>query len=301
MKLLIAFVCLTLNLVPVWANPIAVNIVWGFSPNNSITNYTRHIIHQANLDQNKYVFNLEVKSGAAGLIAAKQVLADTNNKKVSILMTTDAFFVRPYLFANPGYTFDEFDLLYQFAQVPMALVMKKERKFEDLLQQKSLTLSIIGPGSFTHVMAQQFSDGHSKDTVLVAYPGPREAVKDVVGGDLDLAFDFVSSVVGDPKLEIVGITGSQSSSGLKRISDINKKYYSFNNLNLGVYYLMSRQAPTDTMNEIKNILLQAQIKSKPLQQSMKNDYATLGETDEKFYQERIKQIARLTSGMAKVD
>ena len=93
------------------ANPINVNIVWGFSPNPSVVNYTRHIIQQANQDQKKYLFLLEIKPGAAGLIAAKQVLQDTENKKISVLMTTDAFFVRPFLFKNPGYSFDQFDIL----------------------------------------------------------------------------------------------------------------------------------------------------------------------------------------------
>lgn len=290
-------------LMPIWAkaNPINVNIVWGFSPSNSVANYGRHIIQQANQDQKKYVFNLDVKPGAAGLIAAKQVLQDSENKKISVLMTTDAFFVRPFLFKNPGYSFDQFDLVYQVAQVPLALVMNKNRKFDTLIKKSSVTVAMIGPGSLTHVMAEQFSRGTAGKTILVGYPGPREAVKDVLGGDLDFAFDLISSVVGDPNLEILGITGNQAFAGLKRISDLNPSYQNFDNLSTGVYFLVSSKTNTATTAEIKNILMQAQAKSTAFASAIKADYARSGNLSPKLYQERLKQIESLTSGMEKLE
>ena len=283
------------------ANPINVNIVWGFSPNNSIINYTRHTLQQANQDQKKYVFNLELKPGAAGLIAAKQVLQDAENKKISVLMTTDAFFVRPFLFKNPGYSFDQFDLIYQIAQVPMALVINKNRKFDTLVKNPSVTVAMIGPGSLTHVMAEQFNRGIVGKTILVGYPGTREAVRDVLGGDLDFAFDFISSVVSDPNLEIIGITGNQSYPGIKRIADLNQTYQSFDNLSVGIYYLISAKTNSAVASEIKNILLQAQAKNPAFTSALKSDYAKLGNTSPKFYQERIKQIETLTSGIEKLE
>jgi tripartite-type tricarboxylate transporter receptor subunit TctC len=283
------------------ANPINVNIVWGFSPNPSVVNYTRHIIQQANQDQKKYLFQLEIKPGAAGLIAARQVLQDTENKKISMLMTTDAFFVRPFLFKNPGYSFDQFDILYQIAEVPMALVMNKNRKFDVLIKKPSVTIAMVGPGSLTHVMAEQFSRATVAKTILVGYTGPREAVKDVLGDNLDFAFDFVSSVVSDPNLKIIGITGNQSHPGLKRISDISQTYQSFNNLNLGVYYLVPAKTNHAIFSEIKTILLQAQSKNSGFITAVRSDYAKTGDTSPKFYQERIKQIENLTSGMEKLE
>lgn len=301
MKSLLIFIFCALSPVLAKANPVNVNIVWGFSPNNNIVNYARHIIQQANQDQKKYIFNLELKPGAAGLISAKQVLQDVENKKISVLMTTDAFFVRPFLFKNPGYSFDQFELMYQVAEVPLALVMKKNRKFDSVIKKPSVSVAMIGPGSLTHVMAEQFARGLAGKTILVGYPGPREAVKDVIVGDLDFAFDLISSVVSDPNLEIIGITGNQAYPGLKRISDINSNYQNFDNLNLGVYYLVSAKTNTAVSGEIKNILLQAQTKNLGFSTALKSDYARSGSTSPKFYQERIKQIENLTSGMEKLD
>jgi tripartite-type tricarboxylate transporter receptor subunit TctC len=286
------------------ASPINVNIVWSFPASVSVLNYTRTIIQQANQDQNKYFFTLDIKPGAAGSIAARHTLQEARNKKLTILATTDAFFVRPYLYKNPGYSFEDFSMLYQVAQVPLALVAKKGRKSDDIMKNPHVTLSIIGPGSFTHAMAEQIKQTDPDKIILVGYVGTREAVKDVIGGDLDLAFDFVSSVIGDDKVEILGTTGNKNISGHKTLSDLNKNYNNFAQMNMGIFYLYPNQISPKVADEIKTVMIRAQTNNIAFSNALKFDYGFVGDVSgnqQKLYQKRINEMRNFTSGIEKLD
>lgn len=288
----------------VMASPVNVNVVWSFPASISVLNYTRAIIQQANQDQNKYFFTLEIKPGAGGSIAARHTLQTARNKKLTILATTDAFFVRPYLYKNPGYTFEDFSMLYQVAQVPLALVAKKEHKFDDIMKKSNVTLSYIGPGSFTHAMAEQIKKVNSDKIILVGYMGSREAVKDVIGGNLDLAFDTVSSVIVDDKVEILGTTGNKNISGLKKLSDLNKNYANFTQLNMGIFYLYPNQMSFEVANEIKSIMVRAQTNNTDFANALKFDYGSVGnvsDNQQKLYKKQIYEMHNLTSGIEKLD
>lgn len=286
------------------ATPVTVNIIWGFSPSVSAFNHARHVVHQANENQKKYLFTLDSKPGAAGSIAARQVLTDVQNNRISILMTSNAFFVRPYLYKNPGYRFDDFNLLTWNTEVPIALVMKKGRNFEDILRQPSINLSMAGTGSMTHVMAEQFRRMYPQQVNLIGYNGTREGVRDVIGGNLDLAFDLLGSVVGDDKIEIIGITGNNNL-GYKRLADLGPQYSDYKVMSLGIYFLVPKQMPASTVTELHAIISKAQQDSGYYKTAVQKDFGTAqnlpSKDNEKIYQTHIEQLKRLTRGMEKFD
>jgi tripartite-type tricarboxylate transporter receptor subunit TctC len=183
----------------------------------------------------------------------------------------------------------------------MVLVAKKDRKLDDLLKQPSVSLSTIGHGSLTHVMAERFKRLQPEKIILVGYTGPREAVKDVIVGDLDLGFDFLGSVINDDKLEIIGITGDRTINGIKKIADLNKRYADFKQLDLGIFYLIPKNLNSDTANELRSILLNAQSKSTAFKDAVKNDFGTIDNYSPNIYQTRIEELQKLTMGMEKLD
>jgi tripartite-type tricarboxylate transporter receptor subunit TctC len=286
------------------ASPVTVNIIWGFSPSVSAFNHARHMVQQANENQKKYQFVLDSRPGAAGLIAARQVLTDNQSNRITILMTSNAFFARPYLYKNPGYTFDDFSLLAWNTEVPIALVMKKGRNFEQILRQPVINLSMVGTGSMTHVMAEQFRKMYPQQVNLIGYHGTREGVKDVIGGNLDLAFDLLGSVVGDDKVEIVGITGNNSF-GYKRLADLGPQYSEFKNMGLGIYFLVPRQMPVSLVTELHAVISRAQQDSSQYKTAVQKDFGTVLnfplKDNPKIYQNHIDQLKRLTRGMEKFD
>lgn len=294
-----------LNVQVAQANPINVNIVWGFSPAVPAFNHTRILVQQANENQKKYQFNLDFKPGAAGSVAARQVITDVQANRLSVLMSSNAFFVRPYLFSQPGYSFNDFNLLSWTTDSPLALVMKKGRKFEDILKQSHITVAVVGMGSMSHVMAERLRQQYPKQIALVGYPGTREGVRDVLGGHVDLAFDFLGPVVEDDKLEIIGTTGTNSIIGLPRLSDLGSQFSDFRIMNLGIYFLIPRQFPTQTAIEIYDIFSQAQRDSTAYKNAVKKDFGTFPDSNyknnEKLYQMNINQLKRLTADMHKVE
>jgi tripartite-type tricarboxylate transporter receptor subunit TctC len=286
------------------AAPVTVNIIWGFSPSVSAFNHARHVVHQANENQKKYQFTLDARPGAAGSIAARQVLTDVQNNRISVLMTSNAFFVRPYLYKNPGYRFDDFSLLTWTTEVPMALVMKKGRNFEEILRQPTINLSMVGTGSMTHVMAEQFRKTYPQQVNLIGYHGTREGVRDVIGGNLDLAFDLLGSVVGDDKVEIIGTTGNHNL-GYKKLSDLGPQYSDYKIMSLGIYFLVPQNMSAPTVTELHAIIAQAQQDSGHYKTAVQKDFGTALnfplKDNKKIYQNHIEQLKGLTRGMEKFD
>jgi tripartite-type tricarboxylate transporter receptor subunit TctC len=304
LKILVSMLCV-LNISLAQASTINVNIIWGFSPSVNAFNHARLLVQQANESQKKYQFNLDFKPGGAGSIAARQVITDVQSNRVSILMTSNAFFVRPYLYTLPGYSFNDFELLSWTTEVPIALVMKKGRKFEDILKQPHITVAVAGMGSMSHVMAERLRQAYPNQITVVGYPGSREGVRDLTGGHIDLAFDLLGSVIEDDKVDIIGITGNNSLSGLSRLADLGPRYSDFKIMGLGIYFLIPRQVPTQTTIELYDIILQAQRDSAAYKNAVKKDFGIFLDStykdNEKLYQSNINQLKRLTASMQKLD
>jgi tripartite-type tricarboxylate transporter receptor subunit TctC len=182
--------------------------------------------------------------------------------------------------------------------------MKKGRNFEQILRQPTINLSMVGIGSMTHVMAEQFRKMYPQQVNLIGYQGTREGVRDVIGGNLDLAFDLLGSVVGDDKVEIIGITGNNSF-GHKRLADFGSQYSEFKGMGLGIYFLVPQQMPTSLVAELHAVITRAQQDSNHYKTAVQKDFGSAPnislKDNGKIYQNHIEQLKRLTRGMEKFD
>ena len=177
--------------------------VWAFNIANVQGSYYRALLEQANQNQTKYQFIPEHRPGAGGSIAAGHVL---NSERIVLLGTATAYFVRPYLYSTAGYTFDQFRPVYLIANSPVALTTRN-KDLRTILSQDRIAIGTAGPGSGTHLYALKFKARHpDKNIVIVPYKSSTEAVQDVLGGHIDLTYEFL----GDAEsrgVRILGTTG----------------------------------------------------------------------------------------------
>jgi tripartite-type tricarboxylate transporter receptor subunit TctC len=243
-----------------------VSSVWAFNIANLQGSYYRALLEQANKNQKTYLFVPESRPGAGGSIGAIQVV---NNEKLSLLGTAAAFFVRPYLYDNAGYTFDQFKPVYLIANSPVALTTK-HKDLKTILSQSKISIGTAGPGSGTHLFALKFKENHpDKEILVVPYKSSTEALQDVLGGHIDLAYEFLGDAEAKG-VKILGVTGTVKIKNYPLMKDIG---YANNAELTGVYHiLVKKDVPDAVVKELREIFNQAE-KSVKFQELYKSDYS----------------------------
>jgi tripartite-type tricarboxylate transporter receptor subunit TctC len=239
---------------------------WAFNIANVQGSYYRALLEQANQDQKKYQFVPEHKSGAGGSIAAGYV---ASHERMALLGTATAYFVRPYLYDNAGYTFDQFRPVYLIANSPVALT-SRNKDLRTILAQDRIAIGTAGPGSGTHLYAIKFKDRHpDKNVVIVPYKSSTEAVQDVLGGHIDLTYEFL----GDAEAKGVRILGTTGPTKIKDYAQLKDMGYPDAVDYIGIYHiLVKKNTPDEVVRELRVIFAQAE-RSARFQELYRSDYS----------------------------
>lgn len=240
--------------------------VWAFNIANVQGSYYRALLEQANQNQTKYNFIAEHKPGAGGSIAAAYV---NNSDRIVLLGTAAAFFVRPYLYDNAGYTFDQFKPVYLIANSPVALT-SKSKNLKTILAQDKISIGTAGPGSGTHLFALKFKERHpEKNIVVVPYKSSTEAIQDVLGGHIDLAYEFL----GDAEAKGVRVLGTTGTKKIKNYPMLKDMGYPDNAELIGVYHILVKKDVSDeVVRELRAIFNEAE-RSTRFQELYQSDYS----------------------------
>lgn len=275
----------------------SINVVWAFSISNVPGSYFRATLDEANRIQKKYQFIPEHKPGAGGEVAATYV---KEQKNITMLGTAAAFFVRPYLYPVK-YNFNQFKPIHVMALAPVALVTKQGRTLEDILRQDNISIGTAGGGSFVHLVALKFQEYlPGKKITLVGYKSSTEAMQDVLGGHVDLAFEFLGDAEAR-NAKILGITGSHKIKNYPLLKDIG---YPNQETLTGMHLILAKaDMPPDIYKEIKDIFTEAE-KNQAVQNLYASDYSSKPRqrlrTPEEYdiwYTQTIKQFEKLTKGV----
>jgi tripartite-type tricarboxylate transporter receptor subunit TctC len=252
-KILFAFFIFTTC--PAWAST-TVWVVWPFGASSTLLNYTRALIHKANQDQDRYNFVLDIKPGAGGAVGAAHVKNMVDNGQVAVLATSDAFFIRPLLYIKTSnYKTEDFKLLVPLAVAPMALVGRSGVSLESIIKKDKSSIGTTGLGTATHVMAEQVHR-RSKDMVVVPFRDPPESVKEVIGGQTDLALETLSLALNNPKLIIYGITGRQKLDKIRNLHEMG--FEEMADLDIKSFIVSPVNMSHVRFQDIQNILIAAQ-------------------------------------------
>lgn len=272
---------------------------WAFNIANVQGSYYRALLEQANLNQTKYQFVPEHKPGAGGSIAAGYVLG---NDKLALLGTATAYFVRPYLYDNAGYTFDQFKPVYLIANSPVALT-SRNKDLRTILAQDRIAIGTAGPGSGTHLYAIKFKEYHpNKNVVIVPYKSSTEAVQDVLGGHIDLTYEFLGDAEAKG-VQILGVTGKTKIKNYPMLKDMG---YPNNADFVGIYHILVKKNVSDeVVRELRIIFAEAE-RSARFQELYRSDYSfkPVLKTDQDYtdwYNNNIKTYRNLITRDMKLD
>jgi hypothetical protein len=243
-----------------------VNAIWSFNIANTQGTYFRLIMDESNKLQSKYQFIADSKPGAGGQIAATYV---ADQKPVTLLGTTYAFFIRPNLYQVP-YKYDQFQIVHVMTIAPPALVTKN-KTLKEILAKEKISIGTAGPGTGTHLNAIKFKESlPNKDIVIVPYKSSTDAVKDVMGGHVDLTFEYL----GDAEsygARILGVAGTAPVKNYALLKDIG--FSNQADMVNSYFILANNSASAEQVKELRKLFTRAE-KNKSVQELYAKDHST---------------------------
>lgn len=274
-----------------------ITVYWPFGIGDPVVTNLRALFDKANQIQNEYNFLIVAVPGAGGAIAARKTIT---SQEPAVLATTSAFFVRPMLFSDSGYTFDEFKPSLVMSSSPFALVANN--KFDNTWSG-NLSIGIAGIGSTTHIIGEKIKQQYPKLTI-VPYKGLSDSTNDVIAGHVNLSFNLIRAAEQYPDIKILGITGTNRIKDYKLLRDIGIQGVEHAVINV-VVVRPGTMSPTVSAR-IDEILKQANDDNPKLMEIYKQDSTTAyslktqAQRDE-WYQRQIHELKKLTKGIKIVE
>ena len=278
-----------------------VTIYYAFSPADSIANYGRTLVQEANRIQTKYNFMFDTKPGAGNAIAANHVKSTPN----TILFTSSAFFIRPEFYPNESYEVKDFREFMPFCTSPVAISSVKYKSWDEVPKDKPLNIGVSGLGVTTHLISLQIVDKYP-NAQAVPFKSTSEAFMALISGSLDFSLGFLTdhhAWASDParkvQTHVLGITGAKPMLGYKPIAGMG-----FNpvvrSLNIPHHMVVPTTTPDAKFKEWRAILTQA-VQAKTVLDSYKADMCEpliLKDTElDTWYNEQHQKWKKLTAGV----
>jgi tripartite-type tricarboxylate transporter receptor subunit TctC len=164
---------------------------------------------------------VENKAGAGGTIGADQVVKSAADGYTLLMGSNSTFSVAPALYPkNPYHPLKDFAPVASIASGPFVLVTSgaaQDRSAKDLVARAKaspgkLTMSSAGTGSSNHLVGELFQETAGVKFTHVPYKGSGQALTDLMGGQVDLHFDQITSAAGhiqSGKLRALMVTAPQ--------------------------------------------------------------------------------------------
>jgi tripartite-type tricarboxylate transporter receptor subunit TctC len=175
---------------------------------------------------------VENKSGAGGNLGVDAV-AKAPADGYTMVITSIGMVTNRYLYAKLGHDPQkDFAPVSQLAVVPNVLVVNpakvKARTVRDLVaearaQPGKLTYASAGNGTSIHLAGELFTSMTGTEMQHIPYRGSGPAVSDLLGGQVDMMFDSVSSArphVQAGKLVALAVTTSKRSSAMQDVPTV---------------------------------------------------------------------------------
>jgi tripartite-type tricarboxylate transporter receptor subunit TctC len=211
----------------------SVSIIWPFNIAGAQSAYSRLAIETANANQRDYVFYLENKPGAGGVIAVRHTI---NANKTTLVSHSSSFFLRPLFFPNESYNVEDVKpVLVQAINQPLAVISTKYTSLEELKKQPRLTVGMQN-GGITQAISEQLAKLlPNTELIFVPFNGTFDATQSMLGGHTDLSVDMLRDIrqwIAIGKVKVIGLTGPKSigdlksfkSQGISNFENISQNY-----------------------------------------------------------------------------
>jgi tripartite-type tricarboxylate transporter receptor subunit TctC len=209
----------------------AIRWVVPFPPGGAMDSIARTVGEQLQRRFNQTVI-IENKPGAGGNLGV-DLVAKAPADGYTMLITSIGMATNRHMYAKLTYDpLKDFAPVSQLAVVPNMLVVNPTRvtakSIAELIAAAKanpgkLTYASAGNGTSIHLAGELFASMAGVDILHVPYRGSGPAVSDLIGGQVDMMFDSISSArphVQTGKLRALGLTTAKRSSSMAEVPTI---------------------------------------------------------------------------------
>jgi len=176
-------------------------------------------------------FVIENRPGAGGNIGAEAV-AKSPADGYTIMITSIGMATNKALYSRLGYDpVKDFAPVSLLAVVPNVLVVRADspaKSVKDVLEMArknpgKLTYASAGNGTSIHLAGEVFASSAGLNILHVPYKGSGPAITDLLGGQVDMMFDSITSAgphIKAGKLRALGVTSAKRSAALPDVPTI---------------------------------------------------------------------------------
>ena len=190
---------------------------------------------------------VENLGGVSGAIAAQKVLNAPADGHYVFQGSPNELILSPLANAAVKFKSEDFRLVQMIGAAQMAVYTRPDmpaKNMEELIEYarkgakegKPLTYASVGPGSFYHLLGEQFSKLTGIPMTHVPYKGGAPANQDLIGGQVDIFITVYGKsyqqLADSGKIKILAMLNSERLDGIKQIPAITEtpqlKNFTFN-------------------------------------------------------------------------
>ncbi|MGE0798249.1 MAG: Bug family tripartite tricarboxylate transporter substrate binding protein [Lautropia sp.] len=199
-----------------------IRIVIGFPPGGAIDIVAR-LIAPKMAETLKQPVVVENRPGANGALAAQELLRAGADGYTLLMGTAGSILINPLL--NPALGYDaerDFTPIAQTASLPFLFLARTQlpvQSIADLIRlvrssPDKITYGSSGTGSLPHLAGELFNMRAGVRMVHVPYKGSAQAIADLIGGQIDVQIDTLSTAASPLKsgrIKALGVTAASRS------------------------------------------------------------------------------------------
>lgn len=210
---------------------------------------------------------VENRGGAAGNIGAEFVYKSPGDGYTLLFAAPAPFAINKSLYKKLGYEPDGFIPVSLTAQTPNVLVTSPKSGLESLPQLMSaaksrpdqLNYASQGNGSTSHLTAELFKAMGNVKIVHIPYKGSSPALTDLIGGQVDMMFVEISSVMSYIKagtLRAIAVASEQRSPLLPNVPAVSEVLPGFSS---ATWFALAAppKTPSDVVNKLSSAIDEA--------------------------------------------
>jgi tripartite-type tricarboxylate transporter receptor subunit TctC len=178
-----------------------ITIVVGFSA-GGIADTSARLLARSLQEQLRQPVIVENRAGASGVIASRWVQRATPDGYTILYNSTGPMISAMYLMKSPPYdTVKDFAPIRGLTETPMVLVTKVDKPYKTLSEliayakahPGKVSYGSVGPGSTLHIASVMLEQSAGIEMLHVPYKGAAPAMNDLLGGQIDVLFDYLNT------------------------------------------------------------------------------------------------------------
>ncbi len=176
---------------------------------------------------------IENRPGAGGVVGAEATARAAPDGYTLVMGSTGTFLVSPLMVGTQPYTLDSFAMIGTVSAVPMLLEAKAGSRFTDyatvVAQAKAapgaISMGHAGNGTTNHIALLSLQAAAGLSFNIIPYKGSGPMLNDMLGGQIELCVDQVSSSIGHirgGRLKPLAVTSRERSGDLPDVPTLHE-------------------------------------------------------------------------------